>query len=65
MSEYRYHVLAIFGAVILFTYSALGTLGGAKASMYQSWLLLVGLVVAVALVFHLGTLWERHELNPQ
>jgi hypothetical protein len=59
MSEFRYRVLAIIGAAIMFMYSVLGTLGGASARPYQSALLSVGLVVAVVLTFHLGMLWVR------
>jgi len=65
MSEFRYQILAIVGAAIMFTYSALGTLSNASAKPYQSVLLLVGLVVAVALAFHLGTVWKRRESESQ
>lgn len=65
MSEYGYRLLAIFGAAIMFTYSVLGTFGGASVRPYQSALLSVGLVVAVVLAFHVGTLWERRKGESQ
>lgn len=65
MGVIRYHLLAIFGGLILAAYSMLGTIGSERASVYQSALLLVGLVVAVALAFHLGMVWERRSNEPQ
>jgi hypothetical protein len=64
MTEFRYHLLAIFAGLVLAAYSVIGTLGGAPASAYQLALLIVGLVIAVAFAFHLGTLWERRDNEP-
>jgi len=59
MSKIRYNLLAILGALIMAGYSVLGTVGGGQTRLYQSALLIVGLVVAVSLTFHLGMQWER------
>lgn len=59
MGEIGYNVLAIFGGLIMAAYSVVGTVGGEQAGLYQSFLLSIGLVVAVTLTFHLGMLWER------
>ena len=61
MTEFRYHLLAILGALIMAGYSIIGTVGGGQTRLYQSALLSIGLVVAVSLAFHLGTQWEARK----
>ena len=65
MSKIRYNLLAILGGLVLLGYGIIGTIGVEQASLYQSVLLSVGLVIAVALAFHLGMLWERRTDEPQ
>jgi len=65
MSKIRYNLLAILGGLVMLAYGIIGTIGVEQASLYQSVLLSVGLVIAVALAFHLGMLWERRTDEPQ
>jgi len=65
MSKIRYNLLAILGGLAMLAYGIIGTIGVEQASLYQSVLLSVGLVIAVALAFHLGMLWERRTDEPQ